>query len=364
MFFEKIKQLDNKYLIGLGLILILLVSFLIFIFSSISMASHKDQRIFAYTVKVRDTVEQLDLIFERAEVNVNLMVDALSGSYNVNKQNDKNYNMHFLDATNGLIRSALLNSPNVDGAWFQVNASLPFAANAYNWYEYDEDQFIDVRSINRYGDSINSRDLSPTDDPYYFDAISTQKVTWSDIYTDVDAKKQMMTVSAPVYKINALVGVVGIDISVYNLQEVLKNMQSVLGESDLYLIDKKDNVIMSQLSSKVSSSKDTYPFLVIFGADEQGPIEYWDNSMKKTAIMFLLSNGYRVVISIPNRVLYKETNHLINIIYILFIMLICSVVVIFVNQYNKNKLTKENRVEEESDVKTKESDEDVEFGKE
>ncbi len=41
-------------------------------------------------------------------------------------------------------------------------------------------------------------------------------------YTDADTKDAMMTISAPIYKEGIIVGVVGIDISINNLQQVLK----------------------------------------------------------------------------------------------------------------------------------------------
>ncbi len=320
------KNINYKYLLGFALALILLVGLLFFIINSISTVSEENQNIFSYTVKVRDSVEDLDKIFERAEVNVNVMVEAISNSYDADKQKNEAYNMQFVNGMNGLIKSVLANSPGVDGSWFQLNADLPFSARAYNWYEFRENQFLDVKDRFE-GTPSMDRKITPEDDPYYFDAITNQKPAWSDIYTDADTKNSMMTISAPIYKEGVLVGVVGIDISVANLQQSLQNMRSVLGDSELYLLDKKNKVILSQPLFDSSSAKNKYSFLDLFKENKEGPIEYYDQLTKKTAIKLTLSNDYKIVVAIENNVLFSETKKLVNIIYILFALLLISTII-------------------------------------
>lgn len=344
----KIKNTGYSYFSLVILVLVILIWFLLFIFDTVKTVSETNQNVFAYTVKVRDTVENLDKVFERAEVNVNVMSDSISNSYDASKQQNIAYNTSFIKGIDGLVKSVLSNSPNVDGSWFQINADLPFSARAFNWYEFKDNQFVDIKGQFEGTPSID-RKITPEDDPYYFAAIAAQKPTWSDIYTDADTKEAMLTLSSPIYKEGSLVGVVGLDISVDNLQQILKSMQIVLGDSELYLLDTKNNVILSQLLHNPTFKKDNYPFLELFKENKEGPIEYTDHLTKKTAIMLTLSNDYKIVIAIENKSLFSDTNKIINIIYVLFILLIISTVIAFVSQFKIMKMDQPTKLVEEKE---------------
>lgn len=336
-----IKNINYKYCIYVALALIIFGGFLLYIVNCTNLESENNQDIFAYSVKVRDSFEQLDQVFERAELSVNLMVDAIANSYDTNKQKNKSYNLSFIKNFNGLIKSVLSNSPSIDGAWFQLNADLPYSEIAYNWFEFKESQFINGKYQFK-GSSIN-RKITPEDDQYYFGALSSKNVCWSDIYTDPDTKKEMMTVSSPIYKNGMLVGVVGIDITVDSLQQRLKNMQLILGKSELYLLDKKNNIILYQTFSNSNSFKDNYSAEDAFKKTHEGPVVYYDHLTQKTAIKLTLSNDYKVVISIENKILYCGGNHIIKIIYVLFILLILVTILAFINYF---KLKKKSQVSE------------------
>lgn len=360
MFFKNFKKFSYKSYLWPIVTLFLLVTLLFAIINSIRMDGKTDQDLFAYTVKVRDAVEEIDKIFERAEVNVNVMVDSISNSYDASKQQDKAYNLHFIENIDGLIKSVLSNSPSVDGSWFQINADLPYAASAYNWYEFSDSQFINIKDQFEDSPTMN-RKITPEDDPYYFDAISTQKPVWSAIYTDADTQKKMMTISAPIYKDGSLVGVVGIDISTDNLQQALEYMQSIVTDSELYLLDKRNNVILSQpnIGSKFQNNK--YTFLDAFKENKEGPIEYYDSLTKKTAIMLTLSNDYQLVIAIKNKDLFNHSHQIYYLVSILFILLIISTVMTFLSQIKLNKIAELNKLaKEENNTDESEENEDSE----
>lgn len=344
--FENLKKISYKYLLCVISALVLLAGLFFYINNIINFASEENQYIFSYTVKVRDSIEELDKIFERAEVNVNVMGDSISNSYNSSKQQNEAYNLSFIEGINGLIKSVLSNSPGVDGAWFQLNADLPFSAYAYNWYEFKDNQFIDVKDQFE-GTPSKDRKITPEDDPYYFEAINSQKPVWSSIYTDADTKDSMMTISSPIYKDGKLVGVVGIDISVDNLQQQLKNMQSILGKSELYLLDKENNVILSQLASNSNITKVDFPFLSLFNKNKTGPVEYYQNMTKKTAIKLTLSNDYKIIIAIKNKILFSDAKQIANLINILFILLVLAVAALFVYQFKIMLINQSHKIVDE-----------------
>lgn len=358
MLFEKIKNINPKYLLNIVLTIIMLVILLFVVISSIGNISNANQDTFSYTIKIRAGVEELDKIFERAELNVNLMTDTISSSYNLRKQQDKAYNLQYVKGIDGLIMSALANSPSASGAWFQLNADLPFAVHAYNWYEFKEDQFINVKD--QFEDQSAYRKINPEDDPYYFVALDNKKPVWNEIYTDADTKDKMMTISSPVYKMDSLVGVVGIDISVENLQKCLQSIQLSLGNSDLYLLDKKNHLIISQLFSESKPPVHNAAFLKLLAENEEGPIEYLSNLTKKTAVEIELSNGYKLIVAIENKTLFKGTIQIITIIYGLFILLIISILIAFLNklkltQLENNLKSREKNLEETSEEQQEDS---------
>lgn len=334
--FGKIKIIDYKYFLWLAFTILAITTLLFFAINSVHTLSESDQNIFAYTVKIRNTVEDLDKIFERAELNVSVMCDSISNSYDTKKQQDKAYNLHFVKEIDGLVKSVLSNSPSINGSWFQINANLPFSVYAYNWYELKGNEFVNLKGEFE-GTPSMDRKMTPEDDPYYFNAINSKGLAWSDIYTDADTKTQMMTISSPAYKDGVLIGVVGIDISIENLKQVLQNIQEVLGESELYLLDKNNNVILSEPPVENYSNNTNYLFLDLFKENKEGPVEYYDYFTKKTAIMLKLSNDYKIVISIKNSVLFYESTLVVKVIQILFGLLVIILTAIFVNQFNKKR---------------------------
>lgn len=336
--FKNFKNIRRKGLLRPALVLALLIGIFALITLSIGGVAKTNRCVFSYTIKVHDTVEELDRVFERSELNVNVMVDSISNSYNAGKQQDKAYNLNFIEGIDGLVKSVLVNSPGINGSWFQINADLPFSGSAYNWYSYNDNKFVDVKDQFSELPSLD-RKITPEDDPYYFNAVTKQKPVWSDVYVDADTKNEMITISAPIYKDGLLVGVTGIDIAMVDLGQILKDMQLVLGDSELYLLDKQNKVILSQLAYNSASPKDKYPFLGSFRGNSEGPVEYTDSSEKKTAIRLMLSNGYKIVIAIDNKSLFAGTNQIITIVYGMFVLLVIAVLIALWSQSKTNKST-------------------------
>lgn len=313
------------------------ISLLFYIVTSINSASKTNINAFAYTIKVQNAYEELDKIFERAEVNIGVLSDSISSTYDANRQQDKTYNLQYVKGIDGLFKSVLSNSPGADGCWFQLNADLPFSVQAYNWYQFRNDQFINLRDYFQNSSSMN-RKITPDEDPYYFDALNNPIPTWSDIYQDADTKKSMITISAPIYKDTTLVGVTGIDISIDKLQQTMANMQLILENSDLYLVNKNNKVILSQVYNKNITANNSFPFLDLFKINQSTPVEYYINLTKKDAIELTLSNNYKLVIAVDNKILFGNMNRIFNIIYVLFTLLLFIAIAFFIMQYKNSQI--------------------------
>ena len=308
-------QINQKYMKYLSLTMFVLniiafVIVLIFVMLSINGTIKGNKNIFAYSLKVNAAVEEVDKILERAELNTKVLSDSIYNNYDIINEHNKAYNLQFVNSLDGMVKAVLINTPGVDGSWFQLNADLPYATQAYSWYSFKNKQFINVKSQLDKTNSAN-RKITPENDPYYFNSLNSTEPTWSDIYTDPDTRKNMITVSNPIYKGSNkfLIGVVGVDISIDDLEQALINMQAILGHSELFLLNKKNDVILFRVDDASKPDGINYPFLKQLDSLKIRPIEYEDNSIKKTAIMVPLSNQYKIVIAIDNITINTQNNY-------------------------------------------------------
>lgn len=336
--FSKIKK---EYVIFFSLILLSIAILGLLIFFSMQTAKQElvnNQETINYIVKIRNAYEEIDQILERAEVNTNVMVDSIANTYDTKKSTDKNYNLAFTNNLNGLIQSVLSNSPSVNGAWFQINSKLPFSASAYNWFEYKNDNFINQRNP-----SETTRPITEDDDPYYFSAIQNNGQTWSRVYNDADTNEQMITISAPVYKNGYLIGVAGLDILTGTLQQTLNNIQLMLFNSEIYLTDKDNNLILYQLEPGVNLDDIDTSFLNIIRQNEDGATGFSKNLTTKTIIKLTLSNNYKFIVAIDNRNLFTNSNKSSNMIYLLLGLLTLITISTFISMYEVINLKNANR---------------------
>lgn len=337
MLFEKLK---NTKLHPLVLFIIFILLFTIFfglITGYLKLASEASKSTFEYVIGIREKLEKIDRILEPAETNINVLADTIANSYDINRQNDKKYNFDYIKSTDALVKAVLTNSPNASGSWFQINADLPFSVDAYNWYEFKDNQFINLES--QFSDSPSgNRRITPEDDPYYFGAVDNKGTTWSPVYTDPDTNIKMITVSTPIYVEDLLVGVVGTDIPIDNIQQELKNMQLFFENSELFLLDENNKVILSQLIPTSNASKHSYKFLNLFNDSENCYVEYYDNLTRKVAIKFGLPNNDKLVITFNSSNIYNSFNSLLTIIYILFLLLISLSIFAYVMKKKVQKI--------------------------
>lgn len=328
------------------IVLLSLGALLIFIVNTAKLSDNDANNLFEYVVQVRSASEFLDKIFERAEVNLDVMVDSIAASYDINKFKDKSYNLNFVKSTDPLVKSVLNNTPSVTGAWFQLNSDFPFAVQVFNWYEFKDNQFINLNQQLQ-GTPSMGRKINPQDDPYYFNAIDNNGPVWSN-YKDADTNEPLLTVSAPVYNSNTLIGVAGVDISIDNLNQALNNIHLILNNTDLYLLDDKNTLMLSQMANGLPSSGDE-KFLEKVKINKDTPVGYYKDLTKRTAVSITLSNNYKLVITVEDAAVFVGENSLIIIAYVLFLLFVLALVFIFLLLFQMKNLQQKTNVTNNTD---------------
>lgn len=345
---KKTKSIKYIDVLASILVFLLLGGCFSFAIENLKVVSETNQNNFKYTVKVRDTIEEMDKIVERAQVNINVLSDVIKETYDINKKNDKDFNFKYLNQIDAGVKSVLINTPGVCGSWFQLDNDLPFADKGYLWYTLDKGKIINYKEKL---EKINPerRKLTPKEDPYYFEAIKNKHLVWSEIYTDSDSKIRMLTISEPIYKDGKLIGVTGIDISTKNLQNVLNNMQSVFKQADIFLVDQKGNPLLYQLSEESTHKKLFEKFKTLFknSKTKEGMVEFDNSGEKITAIKLQLSNKYNIIIVFPTSVIFKGFHNLNKIVYFIFIILAFLTTISIINKYKMLQMHKELKTEKD-----------------
>lgn len=316
-----------------SLTLLLLLGLLFFIKCSLNIVSETSKNNFAYTTKIKDSVEEVDKIVESAQLNINVFSDFVELSYQAGKLYNEDYNRKYLIDVDMLVKAMLVNSPGVDGSWFQLNADVPYSNDAFVWYGIKNDRIVNLK--NRIPIEARKRKLTPHDDPYYFDALKHKGITWSNIYTDTDINVPMITISKPIYIDNTLIGVVGIDISINSLGQAMINMQKNFNGSEIYLLNEKNEILISKSENKLSLFKtpNILGVLNIKNNNNADMIEYSDKGISKTAVFLNLSNKYHILITFSNLLVYKGYDQLFKTIYFIFIIIVILTVCLLINRH-------------------------------
>lgn len=327
------------------MVLLLLVGLFIFILESVDIVAQTNQHNVEHSIKIRNTIEEIDKIVERAELNLNVFSDEIYLTYDTSKFKDPKYNYNYLNSMENLSKSVLLNTPGVDGSWFQLNVKLPFSPNGYIWHVYRNGKIINLKDKLTKG-KTPTRIINPHDDGYYFNAIKGTKLIWSDFYLDLEENTAMITLSKPIYKNGMLIGVAGIDITKANMQNALKNMQKVFSESEVFLLNHNYDIILSQLL-KTSTPKKRFDFVDDFKNIKTSELtfEFDDNNIHKTAIVLTLSNKYYILLTFPNQEIFKGYNRLFKTIYFIFSILIVLAIISLTNKLKMIKMNKQLETE-------------------
>ena len=94
-------------------------------------------------------------------------------------------------------------------------------------------------------------DFDPRERPWYQAAVENKEVTWTEAYVDTATNQTIITLTKPVYENATLVGVMGIDISIQTLTELI-NKTKFGNTGFAFILDQNGHILAHPDESKVT----------------------------------------------------------------------------------------------------------------
>ncbi|MDD3014563.1 MAG: methyl-accepting chemotaxis protein [Candidatus Gastranaerophilales bacterium] len=161
---------------------------------------------------------------------------------------------------------------------------------------------------------------------WYFKPVELRKGLWATPYVDSDLKKAMITYSIPIYKNGFLLGVAGMDITLDELNKLVKNIQ-IYNNTNAFIIDNNYNFIAGRDfkvgENILTANKGAYKFLADSLANKKsGYVEYKDSKTDKVISFTRLPNGFILLISVPVSEILSDINKMSYLIILAMIVII------------------------------------------
>ncbi len=146
-----------------------------------------------------------------------------------------------------------IDSSNNDGNIY-LKIKNEFTDNFRKVYKINTpDEFIDYQSV----EGTNFDTLKRA---WYVKAITEKTACWTDIYSSASNNDLTTTAAFPVFNNNDIVGVLGIDVTLSNFVNFLKDI-NITNNGKVFIIEKTGNII--------GSSTNEMPFTIIDGKEER-----------------------------------------------------------------------------------------------
>jgi len=196
--------------------------------------------------------------------------------------------------------------------------------------------------LTRNGPITDMSDESSHELEWYYKPQNQRKSVWSSPYVDNDLKIDMITYSTPVYAGKRFLGVVGVDISMEGLKNLVQKF-NLYETGKIYLIG-SDNKIENKVENKIIYAKD-YKSLTSTKVIDRNLYEFLakylkvkhENSQTQNVCLLTssnganefavteLDNGFVLVVEVPFEQLYSKTHKLVAFMsYFLILVVVLS----------------------------------------
>ncbi len=191
----------------------------------------------------------------------------------------------------------------------------------------------DEQNYENVGQLIELDNLNEENTPWYINAKTSGKLSWTDPYEDQFINKVLITCSAPVYYQNEFIGVVGMDIDFSIIEEQILNMKfystgyTVLTNSNNEILV-HPTVERKTLLADILSEESKDEFNKMTAENNNGWQEIKYEGSSKLLSFSSLENGFRIFTSVPKKELLSGSNSmLVTMIMLMGIGLIISIII-------------------------------------
>lgn len=280
-------------------------------------------------LKVEEKADEFDLTISSVERSVENLSIILSSMFNLNEvRKDKNKVNSYEEGIQNLIKEFGEKTPGNMGVYFYVNPDFTGEVHGA-WFADKENSKVfenqDLGTIDEF--KTDNQDMA-----WYYKPVLKEKALWLEPYEDPDLKIYMISYVKPIYKDDTLIGVLGMDINFDYFKNVISETKvyntgyaTLLNENNIVLVHptlKKgenfgtvDNGVLKEVTEE-------------FTKNQSGVVDYAFEDVEKTLAYTHVSNGFILMINVPQSEILEEMNNLTIIaIGIIIIGIIISVLV-------------------------------------
>lgn len=185
---------------------------------------------------------------------------------------------------------------------------------------------------------VSGADWIITERPWYAPTIENGKATLTEPYVDAFTKEVVVSIIAPIYDGNTVLGVFGIDLKLNQLNEIMSNFK--LGDTGYYSFITKDNTIIyhknrDYILKNISELPIDHAVKEIIGSKNEGKVTYNLNGQIIHGYNAKIGDlSWRALSTLSDKEYNDEYVQLRNLLIpiIIIIMLIVCVIVFFVSK--------------------------------
>lgn len=275
----------------------------------------------SFTLHAKNVSEEIYSKFGQVEKNTYMIGDIVSKATSIQTESDMNKLKTSKDSEYSKIRLY----PKEIASLTDWTQSVYFYFDQRYCPRYDGAWFL--RKNGNFTRQVNNNPiLRDSSNAWYYNPVDSKKAIWSDPYVDSVLKVTMITYSRPVYKNGFLLGVVGMDITLNDLNKILKNINIYKG-NEAFLIDSNYKFIAGGrfkvgediLTANNGSYKNLKKELA---KNNSGCIQYKDGLVTKVLSYSTLPNGFTLLIEVP---LKNIPTQMAGTIFILMLLAIISI---------------------------------------
>lgn len=264
----KVKSISKKIMLAIFMCTLLLASFILVTFNKLGNSmifSETDEKIKIFS---ESKVKDVDKLFHDSEQTVKALSSLITDGIEYNKfLKDKRYASEYIESRKNLLMNYADNDETIMSIYTYFDPEITNRFDAI-WYIRNSETKEMERSYDL-GDIDNFNSSNPNLD-WFYGTIKSNGIYWTPIYTDSDINVTMISCVYPLYYENQMIGIVGVDISNFEVfSNLMKNMK--LGKSGFAAMIDIDGRVISHPNMKLETD---------FKKVENGKFEKLYNEMK------------------------------------------------------------------------------------